>query len=140
MDQNCRFDRGELNRPINATDGELKWKYRTNGQIFSSPVITDGILFVGSNDKNLYAIDAATGKMNWKTNLGGAVFSSPAVTTGSVYVGSSDGNMYALNRDGTIRWKYSVGKNVKVWTSPTASQGRLYFGSHAGKVVVLEEK
>jgi len=95
---------------------------------------------VGSNDKNLYAIDAATGKMNWKTNLGGAVFSSPAVTTGSVYVGSSDGNMYALNRDGTIRWKHSVGKNVKVWTSPTASQGRLYFGSHAGKVVVLEEK
>ena len=125
---------------VNATDGELKWKYKTNGQIFSSPVIADGILFVGSNDKNLYAIDAATGKMNWKTNLGGAVFSSPAVTTGSVYVGSSDGNMYALNRDGTIRWKHSVGKNIKVWTSPTASQGRLYFGSHAGKVVVLEEK
>ena len=125
---------------VNATDGKLKWKYKTGGQIFSSPVIADGILFVGSNDKNLYAFDAATGKMNWKTDLAGAVFSSPAVTTGSIYVGSSDGNMYALNRDGAIRWKHSVGKDVNVWTSPTASQGRLYFGSHAGKVVVLEEK
>ena len=125
---------------VKATDGELKWKYKTDGQIFSSPVITDGILFVGSNDKNLYAINAVTGEMNWKTDLGGAVFSSPAVTAGSIYVGSSDGNMYALDRDGAIRWKYSIGKNVNVWTSPTASQGRLYFGSHAGKVVVLEEK
>ena len=50
---------------VKATDGELKWKYKTDGQIFSSPVITDGILFVGSNDKNLYAINAVTGEMNW---------------------------------------------------------------------------
>lgn len=125
---------------VNSTDGEVKWKYKTGGQIFSSPTIKDGIIFVGSNDKNLYAFDAQSGQVKWKTDLGGAVFSSPAVTTGSIYVGSSDGNMYALNRDGSIRWKHSVGKDVNVWTSPTASQGRLYFGSHAGKVVVLEEK
>ena len=36
----------------------LKWRYATGGQVYSSPVLgPDGTLYVGSNDKHIYAID-----------------------------------------------------------------------------------
>jgi outer membrane protein assembly factor BamB len=58
--------------------------------------VADGIVYVGSNDKNLYAIDAVTGKEKWHFATGDWVDSSPAVADGIVYVGSNDKNLYAI--------------------------------------------
>ncbi len=44
---------------INRSTGTLVNKFRVNGSIFSSPVISDGIIYFGSNDSTLYAIDSA---------------------------------------------------------------------------------
>ena len=47
------------NSPMPPLD--LKWKFETNGPVYSSPVISGGRVFVGSYDHNLYALDAETG-------------------------------------------------------------------------------
>ncbi len=72
---------------------ELLWKYTTGGLVLSSPVVSGGVVYVGSGDKNVYAFDAATGSLIWKHTTGDAVFSAPAVSDGMVYVGSTDNNM-----------------------------------------------
>lgn len=36
------------------------WSYTTAGRIWSSPAVVNGLLFVGSFDKNIYAIGAST--------------------------------------------------------------------------------
>ena len=41
---------------LDATSGELKWRYRTRGPVVSSPAVEDGIVYVGSLDRKLYAI------------------------------------------------------------------------------------
>lgn len=41
---------------FDSSSGEQIWSYKTDGQIQSSPAISDGILFVGSDDGILYAI------------------------------------------------------------------------------------
>ena len=64
-------------------------RLKTNGQIFSSPALKDDIIYVGSNDKHMYALNAKDGAVVWKTDLGGAVFASPTVTEKSIYTGSS---------------------------------------------------
>lgn len=43
---------------LDASSGELKWRYRTRGPVVSSPAIEDGIVYVGSLDRKLYAIAA----------------------------------------------------------------------------------
>ena len=58
--------------------------------------MANGIVYVGSYDKNLYAIDAVTGKEKWRFVTGDWVDSSPAVANGIVYVGSRDKNLYAI--------------------------------------------
>ncbi|NOR66221.1 MAG: PQQ-binding-like beta-propeller repeat protein, partial [Woeseiaceae bacterium] len=45
---------------------ELLWKFKTADQIKSSPVIVDNIVYVGSSDENMYAIDFETGNPMWK--------------------------------------------------------------------------
>jgi outer membrane protein assembly factor BamB len=53
------------------------------------------VVYVGSNDNNIYALNARTGAKLWSYATGGPVGSSP-VADGVVYVGSRDGNVYAF--------------------------------------------
>ena len=41
---------------VDASTGELRWKYKTRGPVVSSPSVEDGIVYVGSLDRKLYAL------------------------------------------------------------------------------------
>jgi outer membrane protein assembly factor BamB len=58
--------------------------------------VSNGIVYVGSYDNNVYAIDATTGIEKWLFKVGGEVMSLPTVSNGVVYVGSWDNNLYAI--------------------------------------------
>ena len=99
----------------------------------SSPAVASGVVYVGSDDKAVYALDAATGAVLWKTTTGAAVRSSPAVANGVVYVGSDDAGLYALNATtGQVIWKTTTGASVR--SSPAVSNGVVYVGSDDTKV------
>ena len=83
------------NGSIEPGNTEL-WRFATGGIVYSSPAVANGIVYVGSEDKNLYAIDAVTGKEKWRFTTGGLVYPSPAVANGIVYVGREDKNLYAV--------------------------------------------
>ena len=73
-----------------------KWSFKTGGHVFSSPAIgSDGTIYVGSWDNNLYAINP-DGSRKWNFKTGDGVSSSPAIgSDGTIYVGSRDDNLYA---------------------------------------------
>jgi len=58
--------------------------------LVSSPVAVDGIVFVGSNDNNLHAVNAASGDELWSFETNGFMSSSPVVVDRTVFVGSDD--------------------------------------------------
>ncbi len=90
--------------------GNLKWAFKTDGKIFSSPIVQDGIVYIGSEDGFLYAIKEETGKTHWKFKTGGAVHSSPAIFKNTVYIGSFDGHYYAIDtKTGHLKWKFKTG-------------------------------
>ena len=72
------------------------------GPIISSPTVVNGVVYVGSDDKSVYAFDAGTGALVWSFAMSGMVRSSPAVANGVVYAASQNGTVYAL-RAGTGR-------------------------------------
>jgi PGF-CTERM protein len=85
------------------SNGLLKWNFTTGSVVESSPAVANGVVYVGSNDGNLYALNANNGTKIWNyttKNAGGSspavVTSSPAVANGVVYVGSEDNNVYAI--------------------------------------------
>jgi eukaryotic-like serine/threonine-protein kinase len=137
--------RHDLNR-TGSTDigssqpqGELSWSFQTGGEIHSSPAVVNGIIYFGSQDHNLYAIDAVTGEQRWVFQTGSAVESSPAVSNGVVYFGSNDGNFYALDAaTGNKRWAYQTPYAVR--SSPTVADGKVYFGADDYYLYCLDVK
>ena len=125
---------------INSQTGAKLWEFEA-GHDFnsSSPAIgSDGTVYVGSWDKKLYAINGQTGVKLWEFETGSSVWgSSPAIgSDGTVYVGSNDKKVYALNPDGSKKWEYETGGDVR--SSPAiGSDGTVYVGSLDKKLYAL---
>ena len=121
---------------VAPTTNRTLWTYTTGGQVLSSPAVSGGIVFVGSNDGKVYALNATTGTQIWNYTTGNYVYSSPAVSDGAVYVGSNDGKVYALNATtGGKIWNYTTSGSVQ--SSPAVSGGIVFIGSFDGKVYAL---
>jgi serine/threonine protein kinase len=73
------------------------WAFSTSDEVSSSPVVANGVVYVGSDDKYVYAIDAATGLAKWTFRTEGKVTTAPVAVDGVLYVGSGDGSVYALD-------------------------------------------
>ncbi len=56
-----------------------------------------GVVYAGSEDNNVYALNASTGAEIWQFPTGNIVEDSPVVANGVVYFGSGDFNVYAVN-------------------------------------------
>src|SRR5215469_10619362 len=62
---------------------EVLWKFSTKDAIEGAPAIDRGVVYVGSYDEHLYALDLETGKEKWKYKAG-PFKASPAVRDGAV--------------------------------------------------------
>ena len=94
-----------------GASGTLVWSFQTSDIIgASSPSIgSDGTIYVGSWDSNVYAINK-NGTVQWSFPTNKYVFSTPTVAAnGTIYVSSTDRYLYALNPNGSLAWKFQSG-------------------------------
>ncbi|MEI7434740.1 MAG: PQQ-binding-like beta-propeller repeat protein [Methanomicrobiales archaeon] len=116
--------------------GSMDWTFTTGDRVYSSPAVVDGVVYVGSDDNKVYALDAASGSEKWSYLTGGRVLTSPAVVNGIVYVGSYDKNLYALDAaTGTKLWSFTM----KGWVTadPVVTDGVVYSGSLNDKLYAI---
>jgi hypothetical protein len=83
---------------LNADSGALIWDYITGDDVFSSPAVANGKLYVGSWDNKVYCLNALTGGLVWKYITNNDVDSSPAVANGKVYIGSYNYKLYCFGK------------------------------------------
>src|SRR5208283_4921743 len=106
----------------------LLWRYTAGNWVYSSPAVVGGVVYVGSEDGSVYALNAANGDKLWRYTTGGSVDSCPAVVDGVVYIGSWDDNVYALNAtNGAQLWNFTTGSAIH--SSPAVVNGVVYIGS-----------
>lgn len=102
----------------------------------SAPVISNGIVYVGSANGHLFAIDDHTGKESWSFKSDGPIHSIPKVAEGMVYFGSYDRHVYALDSvSGNLKWKFDTGQLVI--SSPVYSNGKVMVGSRSADLFAL---
>ena len=113
------------------------WVFATGDEVYSSPAVVDGVVYIGSTDQHLYAIDAATGAERWRYRADGAVTSSPAVVDGAVYVGCNDARLHVVDAGtGVRRWTFSTG--AVIHSSPAVDQGIVFVGSRDQNVYAID--
>jgi outer membrane protein assembly factor BamB/tRNA A-37 threonylcarbamoyl transferase component Bud32 len=132
---------GQESGYVVSTDlaGKIVWRFKAKRAVSSSPVEYDGLVFFGSMDWQLYALDMAHGWKVWEYRAGKEIISSPAVGDGRVYFGSVDGCMYAIDASsGRERWQFQT--DGQITSSPAYANDAVYFGGIDGKVYSLDAK
>lgn len=125
------------------------WTYQTNGNIYSSPTISDGQVYIGSCDGKLYCLNAETGDWIWdySTFQARAIFATPAIGADSVYFGTLNNQFYALERDsGDKSWIVEEvngwpdpTENTNIISSPTLDSDVLFFGSSDNAIYAYKD-
>lgn len=109
-----------------------EWVYpggtKSIGAIVGSLVLVEDIIYFGSSDGKVYALDAVYGEKKWEFDTGGKIWTSLAVKDGIIYAGNYDGRLHALSRqDGRPLWEIEL--PAALASSPVASEGNVFFGA-----------
>lgn len=124
---------------------QLKWRVKTGGPVFASPVGYKDRLFTGSCDSVLYALAKEDGRVLWTCKTGGEIRSSVAIKDNRVYFSATDGIFYAADAtNGRLLWTFATAGEQfhDTWdyhqSSPAVDQNKVYFGSGDGHLYALD--
>jgi outer membrane protein assembly factor BamB len=154
---------------LDAATGKLKWKFKTDGErrfaaknlhgaepaaelmpdvfdfFLSSPALANGVVYFGSGDTNVYALDASAGTLKWKFKTGDVVHASPALSGNTLFIGSWDSYLYALDAaTGREKWRFKTGEDPQthnqqgIQSSAAVADGIVYFGCRDSKFYAVD--
>ncbi|MFC2017851.1 PQQ-binding-like beta-propeller repeat protein [Chloroflexota bacterium] len=119
---------------------------------WSGPIVSDGIVYVGTIEGKVIALDASTGTLTqWEQELeeqkssafscsGGistpmSIYGTPAVKDNVIYVGGYDGKVYVTKTDGFSSEPFDTGDAII--GSPVIWEDTLFIGNSDGKFYAL---
>jgi len=111
---------------------------------WSGPTVHDGIVYVGTTDGRVVAINASSGKQQWQwpdtTGLRALIYATPVVHGDLVYVGTYGGQVFALTLDhGAERWVYPrTGAIGAIVGAPVVVDETIYVSSSDSTVYALD--
>jgi outer membrane protein assembly factor BamB len=108
-----------------GTPAKILWESDEILPEVSSPVVSDGLLFVCTSSGTIACFDATTGKKQWDNDFGKGFFSSPVITEGKIYAIDMGGKMHILkvSREKKIVGEPTLGE--KAFATPAFTDGRI---------------
>ena len=119
-----------------APDRGVLWTFKAGNQITGGAAMdSDGLVWFGSHDQSLYALDAS-GKLVHEVECRGQINGSPVFDGGSVYLGSCDGILRKIDAKtgGVVR---SVDFESYIPETPVLADGVLYLLTHGGELAAV---
>jgi outer membrane protein assembly factor BamB len=127
-------------QPPQPPQGREQWVWRM-GSLGGSPAVSNGMVYISTQENKVFALDAASGRVRWSTQLGknnkaqNTIIPSPVVDSGMVYANAQDGLLYALDaRTGNIAWTYQA----LALAGPAVANGVVYIGAKDGVLSALD--
>jgi outer membrane protein assembly factor BamB/HEAT repeat protein len=79
-----------------VTGSRLLWTSREVGRVVGTPIVKDGLLYVGDLGGTVHCLDAATGAHVWKHETNDAIWGCFLLAGDRLYAGNVEGNMTVL--------------------------------------------
>jgi outer membrane protein assembly factor BamB len=121
--------------------GQEQWHVPAESLIIPAPVYGDGVVYFGSSDGRLYAVDVETRsvKPGWPFEAQDAIWASPLVQDGRVYVAAQDHRVYCLDAEtGQEIWQVEVGGAIAAQPTLDSERGLLYIGAFDARVYAIK--
>lgn len=104
------------------------WEFECEDEIRGTPLVDNGILYIGAYDNNIYSLNATNGEFIWKYPTEGGVVSTPSKFESNIFVGSEDSRLHVISaRSGKLMWLYYADGPIR--SSPTIAEGHVLIGS-----------
>jgi outer membrane protein assembly factor BamB len=129
-----------------AASGKKAWVENLHAHLESSPLVVDGMLYIGTDEQQVLALDPEDGKTIWKFDAPGAIKASPSFDDGTVYVADYQSSMFALDaKSGKTLWRSNTSKvppfgKGGFFSSPSIAFGRVYAARDDGTVYAFDER
>ena len=81
---------------VNRVTGSSVWRFTTEGNVDSAPLIIGDRVVVGSSDGHLYMLSMEDGAKVWSYRIGQPITAAPAIASGHLIIGSEDGSVYVF--------------------------------------------
>lgn len=126
---------------LSREDGELlEWFFEAEAGFASPPAIYRGVIYAGSFDRRLYAVEIGSNVSMWTFPVEGVAgswfWARPVVSEGVVYAGCLDGKLYAIEAEtGEKLWEFDTGDPIVA--SPVLMDNSVVVASEAGNVYVV---
>lgn len=102
-----------------------------------SPLIHEGVVYVGNNNGSLDAYALDSGRLLWSEKTLGAMNSSPIVYGDLLIYGDVHGRVYAKNlKTNKFQYKFDLGSPIE--SSPTIAKGRLFLHTRNHKLFSID--
>ncbi|MFC2093334.1 PQQ-binding-like beta-propeller repeat protein [Bacteroidota bacterium] len=112
---------------VNISDGKLRWKFKTNGAIYSDASVFENKIYFASDDLNYYCLDT-TGNLLWKKPIKTKSLSSSTFYNDKVITAGINGSIIAMDKNtGELLWTSQT--NGSVWASPLLQGDKIFIGS-----------
>ena len=138
---------------LDAASGAEIWRTHVGVPLRGAPSVSQGRVFVGTQDNQLFAISAADGEIIWDhlgiVETAGILGAASAAVSGDTVIAAySSGELFALRaQNGQVNWQDSLSRTGRLTAlatlndidgHPVIYQGRVYAANHSGRLVAVD--
>jgi outer membrane protein assembly factor BamB len=112
-----------------VTASKLLWTSREVGRVVGTPIVKDGLLYVGDLGGTIHCLDTSTGASVWKHETNEAIWGSLLLAGDRLYVGNADGSMSVLRAGRRKELLAQIEMDAPLYSRPTAVGDALYLAT-----------
>jgi outer membrane protein assembly factor BamB/HEAT repeat protein len=109
-----------------VTGSRLLWTSREVGRVVGTPIVKDGLLYVGDLGGAIHCLDAATGAQVWKHQTYDAIWGSLLLAGDRLYVGNLEGTMTVLRAGRRKELLATIDMDAPLYSRPMVVGDGLY--------------
>ena len=112
-----------------VTGSRLLWTSREVGRVVGTPIVKDGLLYVGDLGGTIHCLDAATGAHFWKHETNEAIWGCLLLAGDRLYVGNVAGSMTVLRAGRRKELLAQIEMDAPLYSPPALVGDALYLAT-----------
>ena len=112
-----------------VTKSGLLWTSREVGRVVGTPIVKDGLLYVGDLGGTVHCLDAATGAHLWKHETNDAIWGCLVLAGDRLYVGNAEGLMTVLRAGRRKELLAQIEMDAPLYSRPAVIGDALYLAT-----------
>ena len=112
-----------------VTASRVLWTSHDVGRVVGTPIVKDGLLYVGDLGGTVHCLDARTGAQIWKYETNDPIWGCLLLAGGRLYVGNAEGTMTVLRAGRRLDILSTMEMDAPLYSPPAVVGDTMYLAT-----------